>query len=652
MSSCDEKGDASMADDDWTPIEDRSPGTLVWVRRRNGSWWPGRILPKEEVPSKLRKPQRSGVPIKLLGREDGNIDYYNLDKSRRVKLFRCGEYDDCIEKAKLHGSQKHAKKYPNQGKYVRREDAILHALEIERSAVRLAAAGPSTSSSRPKQINGLKKKPSCSTHKKAAGGRHLASKKKVKNPNDSEEDVKTEGMLRMRDLTDIGSEVLPSKKKSESQELALVKPNLVNGMNFQLGGVGSFGMSTSNSLTTKKKRSNMAQAYENMRKKQKSVPLSEICDGTRVIIPSYCDWVGPKVSNKCYLMDSGMNNKGPDSSETSSHSTCNGRDLESGGALGAVVEHASSDGFFNVPLVMGDFYEGDLAPFSSCTSDKAGMFMLECKTTNSNQETSNSQHNHLPAAGILGRRKQSHEDSDAADAPFPESTESESNKSMDAKLDLHSDSDDTIAEMEVTNSGCNNDMLSLVDSPVSDVQYETVKPLKSISMEPTLYDVEMQVEASYKGPRVPLVSLMSKLNGKAIVGHPISVKVLKDGSTLSLISRREHHRPSTSSISQLLKRDEKVSSGQRKGASHKSSKSWKKMVAGNSSNSNSTNKKVGFSPRKMRRLSSITIDHKERGERKLLVEKVGGPRVACVPLRLVFSRINEALKFSSRLENP
>ncbi|KAJ3701972.1 hypothetical protein LUZ61_005677 [Rhynchospora tenuis] len=651
MSSCDEKGDANMVDDEWTPIEDRSPGTLVWVRRRNGSWWPGRILPKEEVPSKLRKPQRSGVPIKLLGREDGNIDYYNLDKSRRVKPFRCGEYDDCIEKAKVHSSQKNAKKYTNQGKYVRREDAILHALEIERSAVRLTAADPSTSSSRPRQINGLKKKPSCSTNKKVAGGRHLASKKKVKNPNDSEEDVKTEGMLRMRDLTEIGSEVVPSKKKSESQELALVKPNLVNGMNFQLGGVGSFGMSTSSSLTTKKKRSNMAQAYENMRKKQKSVSLSEICDGTRVIIPSYCDW-GPKASNKYYLMDSGTNNKGPDSSETSSHSTCNGRDLESGGTLGAVVEHASSDGFFNVPLVMGDFYEGDLAPFSSCTSDKDGLFMLEWKTTNSNHETSNSQHNHLPAVGILGRRKQPHEDSDAADVPFPESTESETNKSMDAKPDLHSDSDDTIAEMEATNSGYNNDMLSLEDSPLSDVQYETVKPLKSISMEPTLYEVEMQVEASYKGPRVPLVSLMSKLNGKAIVGHPISVKVLKDGSTLSLISRRDHHRPSTSSISQLLKRDEKVSSGQRKGGSHKSSKPWKKMVAGNSSNGNSTNKKVGFSPRKMRRLSSITIDHKERGERKLLVEKVGGPRVACVPLRLVFSRINEALKFSSRLENP
>jgi hypothetical protein len=172
--------------------------------------------------------------------------------------------------------------------------------------------------------------------------------------------VKTEGMLRMRVLTEIGSERdKPSNKKSESRELAPANPSLVNDLNYQFGGVGGFGMSTSStSLTAKKKRSNMAQAYENMRKKQKSVPLSKVCDGTRVIIPSYCDWVGPKASNKDSSMDLGTNSKGPDSSETSSHSTCNGRDFEPGGALGVVLENASSDGFINVPLVMGDFYDG------------------------------------------------------------------------------------------------------------------------------------------------------------------------------------------------------------------------------------------------------------------------------------------------------
>ncbi|KAB2612946.1 60S ribosomal protein L28-1-like [Pyrus ussuriensis x Pyrus communis] len=29
---------------------DASVGTLVWVRRRNGSWWPGRIMGLDELP--------------------------------------------------------------------------------------------------------------------------------------------------------------------------------------------------------------------------------------------------------------------------------------------------------------------------------------------------------------------------------------------------------------------------------------------------------------------------------------------------------------------------------------------------------------------------------------------------------------------------
>ncbi|MCD7454123.1 hypothetical protein HAX54_023541 [Datura stramonium] len=42
---------------------------------------------------------RSGTPVKLLGREDASVDWYNLEKSKRVKAFRCGEFDDCIKRA-------------------------------------------------------------------------------------------------------------------------------------------------------------------------------------------------------------------------------------------------------------------------------------------------------------------------------------------------------------------------------------------------------------------------------------------------------------------------------------------------------------------------------------------------------------------------
>lgn len=55
---------------------DSSPGALVWVRRRNGSWWPGRVLGPEELPENSLNLPRSGTPIKLLGREDGSVWVY------------------------------------------------------------------------------------------------------------------------------------------------------------------------------------------------------------------------------------------------------------------------------------------------------------------------------------------------------------------------------------------------------------------------------------------------------------------------------------------------------------------------------------------------------------------------------------------------
>ncbi|KAG6537514.1 uncharacterized protein At1g51745-like [Zingiber officinale] len=124
-------------------------GTIVWVRRRNGSWWPGRILGQEELSASHLMSPRSGTPVKLLGREDASVDWYNLEKSKRVKEFRCGEFDACIEKAEASLGVPIKKRE----KYARREDAILHALELERKQLELK---------QPKQAiisNGITNKP-------------------------------------------------------------------------------------------------------------------------------------------------------------------------------------------------------------------------------------------------------------------------------------------------------------------------------------------------------------------------------------------------------------------------------------------------------------------------------------------------------------
>ncbi|XP_062075330.1 probable cadmium/zinc-transporting ATPase HMA1, chloroplastic [Humulus lupulus] len=50
-----------------------SVSELVWVRRRNGSWWPGRIMGLDELFESCLVSPRLGTPVKLLGREDTSV---------------------------------------------------------------------------------------------------------------------------------------------------------------------------------------------------------------------------------------------------------------------------------------------------------------------------------------------------------------------------------------------------------------------------------------------------------------------------------------------------------------------------------------------------------------------------------------------------
>jgi hypothetical protein len=46
-----------------------------------------------------------------------------------------------------------------------------------------------------------------------------------------------------------------------------------------------------------------------------------------------------------------------------------------------------------------------------------------------------------------------------------------------------------------------------------------------------LVDVDLKVQSSYQKDRVPIVSLISKFDGKAIIGHPIPIEAVEDGSS-------------------------------------------------------------------------------------------------------------------------
>jgi len=179
-----------------------------------------------------------------------------------------------------------------------------------------------------------------------------------------------------------------------------------------------------------------------------------------------------------------------------------------------------------------------------------------------------------------------------------------------------------------------------------------VKPIKTLHLNPILYDVELSVlGSSNMGRRVPLVSLMSKWNRKPVVGYPVSVEVCDDVFDHPLSSRDDQH-PVTSSVDgMILKRDEteglqylvppppqacraKSKNRSRKTSKKEVDKLWQPHT-----------KKPASSSRKMRRLSSFASGQRDGGDRKLAVGNVSGATVACIPLRVVFSRINEALSF-------
>ncbi|KAF5189735.1 Tudor/PWWP/MBT superfamily protein [Thalictrum thalictroides] len=214
---------------------DCSAGTIVWVRRRNGSWWPGKILGNDELPASLLTSPRSGTPVKLLGREDASVDWYNLEKSKRVKAFRCGEFDDCIDKTeKLQGSS-----IRKREKYARREDAILHALELERQQlVKQQKKKVNANRSRSKKAIVQKKELGASAEHLGDDDRKIVNLRSQSLTKGLDSSVKEESTLygqrgkngkqssankdkseaipRMRDLQDFGLRIAPKRKASAS----------------------------------------------------------------------------------------------------------------------------------------------------------------------------------------------------------------------------------------------------------------------------------------------------------------------------------------------------------------------------------------------------------------------------------------------------
>ncbi|XP_059303135.1 uncharacterized protein At1g51745 [Lycium ferocissimum] len=663
---------------------DASVGGLVWVRRRNGSWWPGRILGPDELPQSCSVSPRSGTPVKLLGREDASVDWYNLEKSKRVKAFRCGEYDECIEKAKAAAANSSRKAV----KYARREDAIIHALEIE--SARLGKDHPdffsrtdkedgehhtleeSHTSSNPLEYgkeldeelttsednSNSAQELSQSGVSFEAPNHTIASEQQPlcgtrrRTPNDSEDDG-TEGSKRMKGLDDLGMGVVSSLKR---------------------------------------KRSQVAHVHDFLKRKNRHRPLTKVLESTAMVsVPIMCEQLPSPTESKGFGLqtnESGksfptvLNNDTDSISVTCGNGKpdafghthdsflvkCKQKENEISSILG-LSENGSSDRLFDVPLVAEEKQSA-----VSCTSRKAqGVFgaqssqgsQVEAMSSSEELDDSGSTSSDSDDFHCFGKRmekgtskwqlkgkRNSRHSSRKVD-----SYHLKSRPVTEIQVDELRGWSRNASRREAHMKGPTADLLP----PQRLLPYRqsrfTVNPkyessdfsLRHHIADSSLYEVNLEVKASYRPQHVPYISLMSKLNGQPIIGHPLTVEVLDDGFCDNLlVSGSECY-----SSSYDLDEDRCENSSALQGAdivyeSKPSSAGRISRKPRGSPTKSPKTRKNGLLSKKIRKLSSLTGSHQQNREKKPVVEKLKGPAAACVPLKIVFSRINEALNSSIR----
>ncbi|MED6159482.1 hypothetical protein PIB30_042680 [Stylosanthes scabra] len=719
---------------------------------------------------------RSGTPVKLLGREDASVDWYNLEKSKRVKAFRCGEYDECIEKAKASAANSNKKAV----KYARREDAILHALELESAHLEKEPSKLCPTSDKSGSENGgsAEELPAVSNsgddnedvaddlsnsednsnsapelsqsgisfeepnHNGSLKMQSVQGRRR-KTPNDSEDDG-SEGVKRMRGLEDLGVGVA-SKRKAQGTGTS----DIVQHVSASVGNsIAGNGLANGNSVngghgysTLKRKRTQVANVHEFLKRKNRRRPLTKVLESTAMVsVPVVCDQL-PSSSNSPPCGNTDGNVVGLDSNDSKKNiptATRNSKNICENGLLSNVhddgneasqinnrvknndtnggsgrVDNDPPDKLFDVPFV-GDLEEekhseglspvlvscsagklqanasGPLSSHASksespsvrnegqnepgCTSSAAGHTMISHRTEKGSSKWQskgkrNSRHmnknrkqvsrkyvdvDHKSGAYLAGLEKSDGSsqvagqkvDWNSAGAPnAPNNCNSEAKcktaaeSQLDGFWDLNKHIRGTTAEAKILPDGSLTPQRSLPyrhSRFAVNSRYPTADfPGRTYSSDASLYDVKIEVKSSYRPQHVPLVSLVSKLNGKAFIGHPLTVEVLDDGYCDEAVNGircdaevgNDYSVPKPSSMP--VKTTVRASSKNSRSKSKKRSSKMKKK-------SRLLNKKI-------RTLSSLTGQRQSEVGRKPMLDKLKGPVIACIPLQVVFSRINEAV---------
>nr|KYP68024.1 Uncharacterized protein At1g51745 family [Cajanus cajan] len=656
-------------------------GSIVWVRRRNGSWWPGQILGPDDLSASHLTSPRSGTPVKLLGREDASVDWYNLEKSKRVKAFRCGEFDDCIEKAE--SSQGGPLK--KREKYARREDAILHALELEKQILKkqgkpgarslnTVRKGAVTSSSPETLGNDYEKCANSNSYiycENEAAGSHFHSEV-ARDVNHLRGEVDyCETTPRMRDLQDFGLRIAPAKRKySTSLDPKFGVDDGARGLSS--GGVHMNGAGHVGSSRAKRSRCVYFQPESSdSLDYRETLPRAEMSSSQRrKEFPYHGSLVGE--TEYTFMDDVESDSSETASTDSDSDSSETEPDLDEDMTIFSAFFHVILHGFTqDVPITAETGHDAEEHENTSSeeldelaiSSDMPHLYPRDVITNN--EAVSKWQ--------LKGKRN---------------------NRNLVKRSVGASDGkswNDWAWDDHLVSKGYGD---AKAYSPMYGDRYHFGGRVR-----PMLVNVDLKVQASYRKEHVPFISLMSKLDGRAIVGHPIQVEALKDGSSDILFPAIDDFnndgtgfegssvlppawRTARRTANFRVPRPHVLSSngaevaGEFPSSDQEQSFDYKSLNTGNCSHQASLRKKSGLkshrsladkkslkkvpkklslsSSQKTRTLSSLSTEHSlsrkplhdsssYQTDRLIKPEISGPPTVACIPVQLVFSRLLEKI---------
>lgn len=207
-----------------------------------------------------------------------------MDKSKRVKAFRCGEYDECIEKAKASAASNSKKVV----KYARREDAILHALELE--SARLGKDHPDFFSTMDNKNGGsddIEKSPSSvHGHENSEDLEEAISSSEDDSDSDSELDLSQSGVsFEEPDHTSAAKEHTSQGRRRRTPNDS--EDDGTEGRK-RMRGLEDLGMGVVSSL--KRKRSEVAHVHEFLKRKNRRRPLTKVLESTMMVsVPVMCE---------------------------------------------------------------------------------------------------------------------------------------------------------------------------------------------------------------------------------------------------------------------------------------------------------------------------------------------------------------------------